>query len=320
MLAGGTIYTSWTSHCDEGAYGGWLVAYSESTLSQTGAVNLGPGASGTGYAAQGPAIWMSGGGPAVDSSGNLYVLMANGPFETTLNSGGFPSGGDYGNSFVKLSATGGTLAVADYFTLKDGLADSANDVDLGSGGIMLLPDVTDATGTTRHLVVGAGKDGNLYVVSRDSMGKFSGTTNNIWQELDGALTGGVWSTAAWFNGNAYYGPSGGALRAFSMTNAMLAGSATSQTATTYSYPVLRRWFPRTARAMGSSGPTRTPAPEPCCTPTMQRIWRVSSITATRRPMAGTSSERATSSSRQRLRTARFWSRRPIAWGVFGLLQ
>ncbi len=76
--------------------------------------------------------------------------------------------------------------MADYFALKNGLAESANDTDLGSGGIMLLPDLTDATGTVQHLAVGAGKDGNMYVVSRDSLGKFSATANNIWQELDGS--------------------------------------------------------------------------------------------------------------------------------------
>ena len=73
------------------------------------------------------------------------------------------------------------------------VAESNADQDLGSGGEMLLPDLTDSSGTVRHLVVGAGKDGNIYVVNRDSMGKFNSTSNNIWQQLSGALPGGVFA-------------------------------------------------------------------------------------------------------------------------------
>jgi hypothetical protein len=236
LLTNGTLYTSWTSHCDDAPYGGWVIAYSETTLAQTGVLNVAPGASGSGYSSQGPAIWMSGGGPAADSAGNVYVLTGNGRFETTLTGSGFPSGGDYGNSFVKISSSAGALTVADYFALKNGVTESGNDQDLGSGGIMLLPDLTDATNTVRHLAVGAGKDGNLYVVSRDSLGKFSATTNNIWQELDGALPGGIWSTPAYFNGSVYYGSSGGNLEAFSVTNAQLSSSAVSQSTTQFTYP------------------------------------------------------------------------------------
>lgn len=236
LVTNGTIYTSWTSHCDNAPYGGWVIAYGESTLAQTGVLNVAVGASGTGFASQGPSIWMSGGGPAADAAGNVYVLTGNGRFEPTLDSNGFPSGGDYGNSFVKISANAGALTVADYFALTNAVAESGNDIDLGSGGIMLLTDQTDATGTVRHLAVGAGKDGNLYVVSRDSLGKFSPTTNNIWQELDGALPGGIWSTPAYFNGTVYYGPSGGSLRSFSISNALLSSSAVSQTATQFAYP------------------------------------------------------------------------------------
>jgi len=235
LLSNGTIYTAWTSHCDNPPYGGWIIAFRQGSLAQTAALNVAPGASGSGYASQGPAIWMSGGGPGADASGNIYLLTGNGRFETTL-SGGFPSGGDYGNSFVKLSPEGGTLAVADYFTMSSEESESQNDQDLGSGGEMLLPDMTDANGTTRHLVVGAGKDGNLYVVDRDSMGGFDPAANHIWQELDGALPGGVWSTPAYANGMVYYGPSGSALRAFKVTGARLSGAPGSQSSVSFPYP------------------------------------------------------------------------------------
>jgi hypothetical protein len=233
LLLNGTIYTSWTSHCDVAPYGGWIIAYSESTLLQTAALNVAPGATDSDG---GPAIWMSGGGPGADSSGNIYLLTANGNFETTLNSNGFPSGGDYGNSFLKLATTGGALTVADYFTMSNEVDESASDTDLGSGGELLLPDLTDSGGTVRHLVVGAGKDGNLYVVNRDSMGKFSSSGDNIWQELDGVLSGGIWSTPAYFNGTLYYGPVGQPLMAFAIANAMVSGTPSSSTATSFTYP------------------------------------------------------------------------------------
>ena len=124
LLTNGTIYTTWTSHCDAGSYGGWIIAFDESTLAISGILNVALGASGSGYASQGPAIWMSGGGPAVDSAGNVYLLTANGRFETTLNAGGFPSGGDYGNSFLKLSFSGGTISVVDYFAMSGEIAES----------------------------------------------------------------------------------------------------------------------------------------------------------------------------------------------------
>ena len=231
LLSRGVIYTSWTSHCDVRPYSGWVIAYSQSTLARTAVLNVAPNSGGAG-----PAIWMSGGGPAADSAGNVYLLTANGVFETTLDLNGFPDQGDYGNSFLKLSTAGGTLTVADYFTLYNAVSESNADLDLGSGGILLLPDVTDSGGVVRHLAVGAGKDGNLYVVSRDSLGKFSSSRNNIWQQLSGVLGGGIFSTPAYFNGAVYYGPVGAALMAFTVNNAQLSSAATSTTTNTFGYP------------------------------------------------------------------------------------
>jgi hypothetical protein len=236
LLNNGAIYTTWASHCDIGPYGGWIIALSESTLAITSVLNVAMNAIGSGLASQGPSIWMSGGGPAADAAGNVYVLTANGRFDFTLNMAGFPSGGDYGNSFVKITAANGALGVSDYFTMSGELAESSGDVDLGSGGIMLLPDMTDAEGTVRQLAVGAGKDGNLYVVDRNDMGKFTSVGNNIWQQLGGVLGGGVWSTPAYFNAGIYYGPQGGSLLAFAVIKARLSQSPTSQTATVFKYP------------------------------------------------------------------------------------
>jgi hypothetical protein len=230
LLSQGVVYTSWTSHCDEAPYSGWIMGYNETTLAQTSVLNIGPNSN------AGPAIWMSGGGPGADSSGNIYLLSANGAFETTLDANGFPNKQDYGNSFLKLAATATTLTVADYFTMSNEVAESESDQDLGAGGELILPDLTDSTNTVRHLVVGAGKDGNIYLVNRDSMGKFSAGSNNIWQQLNGALPGGIWSTPAYFNGTLYYGDNGATLKAFAITNAKLSSSPTSQSPTQFPSP------------------------------------------------------------------------------------
>ena len=81
--------------------------------------------------------------------------------------------------------------------------------DLGSGGAILLPDLNDNNGQVHHLAVGAGKDSNIYVVDRDNMGKFNPNNDNaIYQELVGALPGGVWANPAYFNNTVYYGSVG----------------------------------------------------------------------------------------------------------------
>jgi hypothetical protein len=231
LLVNGVVYTSWTSHCDNQPYHGWIIAYDQTTLAQNSVLNVAPNSGGAG-----PAIWMAGDGPAADAAGNIYLLTANGVFDTTLDANGFPNKQDYGNSFLKLTAAGQTLKVGDYFTMSNEVAESATDMDLGAGGEMLLPDLRDGANTVRHLVVGAGKDGNIYLVDRDSMGKFNSSSNQIWQELAGAVPGGVYSSPAYFNNTVYYGDVGGTVKAFSITSAKLSTSPTSQTSIQFAYP------------------------------------------------------------------------------------
>jgi hypothetical protein len=230
LLSGGTIYTTWTSHCDAPPYGGWIIAFAEATLARNGALNVAANSS------SGPAIWMAGGGPAVDASGNIHLLTANGAFETTLDGNGFPNQQDFGNSFLEISSAGAGLKVLDYFTMSNEVAESSMDLDLGSGGELLLPDLTDSANTVRHLAVGAGKDGNIYVVDRDSMGKFNAAANQNYQTLGGALPGGIWSTPAYFNGTVYYGNVSGTLKAFAISAAKLGATPQSQSATQFAYP------------------------------------------------------------------------------------
>jgi hypothetical protein len=227
LISGGSVITSWGSHCDAQPYTGWVMSYSETSLDQVSVLNVTPNGS------EG-AVWQSGNGPAADASGNLYLLVANGTFDTTLNTSGFPNEGDYGNAFVKISNTGNKLAVADYFTMFNTVSESDADEDLGSGGEMLLPALTNASGQTVQLAVGAGKDTNIYVVNRANMGKFNTSSNNVYQELSGVLPGGAWSSPAYFDGRIYYGDEGDNIRSFVWQSG--AFKAGSKSAHVFGYP------------------------------------------------------------------------------------
>ncbi len=183
------------------------------------------------------AIWQSGGAPAIDSNGFLYAMLGNGAFDTTLDTNGFPSQGNYGNCFVKLSAASSALSVADYWTMFNTVDQSNTDTDLGSGGPMLLPDMTDAGGVVRHLAVGSGKDAHIYVADRDNMGKFNPSSNvNLYQDLTGSLGGFNFSTPAFFNGLLYFGSVGDVLRGFSFTNARMNSVAVTRSLNTFGFP------------------------------------------------------------------------------------
>jgi hypothetical protein len=241
VLTNGIIYLSFASHCDDPPYTGWMMGYSETTLAQLSVLNVDPkGAPSSTFLTDGSgnSFWNSGAGPAVDAAGNLYSITANGPFDPTLDSNGFPINGDFGDAVIKLSTSGG-LAVTDYFTPWNQQNDANDDTDLGSGQIMLIPDLTNAANVVKHLAVAAGKDGHLYVLDRDNMGKYNATTqsNNIYQDLSGVLSGGEWATAAYFNGRVYYGPVGNNLLAFSFnSNAQLGTSPSSKSSITFAYP------------------------------------------------------------------------------------
>jgi hypothetical protein len=227
LLVGGEVYLAWASHCDIRPYTGWIMGYSATTLAQKTVINVTPNGN------EG-AIWGAGAGLTADGLGNIFFLDANGIFDTTLTSGGFPDSGDYGNAFIRLTTKGG-LAVADYFEMDNGVQESNGDVDLGSGGAILLPPMKDSSGNTWDLAVGAGKDSNLYVVNRNSMGKFNSSSNNMYQELAGALPGGIWSMPAFFNGRLYYGPVGQPILEFQFKNATLLATSV-KTATSFGYP------------------------------------------------------------------------------------
>ena len=224
----GTIFTTWGSHCDIGAYTSWMIGFSADTLKQSNVLNLVPNGNDGG-------TWMSGAAPAADAAGNIYFIIGNGTFDTALNTAGFPSQGDCGNCYVKVSSTL-PLTLLDYFTPLNTVAESNVDEDLGSGGPLLLPDVTDASGKTRHLAVGSGKDAIIYVLDRDNMGKFSSTQNNIYQQISGQLGGQEFGKPSYFNGTVYYGAVNDSIKAFHIASARLATTPSSKTSTQFAYP------------------------------------------------------------------------------------
>ncbi|HVH71755.1 MAG TPA: pyrrolo-quinoline quinone, partial [Candidatus Dormibacteraeota bacterium] len=219
LESGNTIYTAWSGlFGDCGAYSAWVIAFDAGTLKRSSAIDLVPNNSGGG-------MWMGGGGPAADAAGNVYVISGNGFGDTPgMNS-------SYANSFVRLSTSGG-LKVGDYFTPFNTLSADAGDVDFGSAGPLLLPDLTDRSGTVQHLALGAGKDGNLYVLNRDNLGQFSSTKNNVYQEF-ALSTAENHSSPIFFNNAVYVCPENNTLKAFPVSNAMLATSPASQSGHTF---------------------------------------------------------------------------------------
>lgn len=229
LLLNGLVYTGWSSHCDFEPYTGWIMSFDERTLAQVSVLNITPNG-GEG------AIWMSGAGLAADSDNFIYFLAGNGTFDATLTADGFPSQGDFGNAFMKLSTTSNVLAVADYFATYQTPSQNSQDLDLGSGGALVLPDLLDALGHVKKLAVGAGKDQNLYVVDRSNMGQFSPANDAaVYQKFDRALLGGVWAMPAYFNGTLYYCSVQQSLQAFPFQNALMS-TAVSKTAITYDFP------------------------------------------------------------------------------------
>ena len=165
-LLNGVVYVAWASHGDTPPYHGWLIGYNASDIHQQIAVfNTTPNAS-----PSDGGIWMSGGAPAIDADGNLFFTTGNGAFDANQSTA---PNNDYGDSLLKMGTAGG-LSVLDYFTPDNQLTLSQHDLDLGSAGVVLLP---DQSGPVAHLLVTGGKDGNLFLVDRDNLGHFQSISN-----------------------------------------------------------------------------------------------------------------------------------------------
>lgn len=224
LLQNGLVYIAWGSHCDSGSYHGWLMAYDHASLAQKGVWITTPnGTEG--------AIWESSSGPAGDESNNTYFATGNGTFDANT------AGGDYGQSLMKLAPpNNGAFAVLDYFTPYNGPNLNAGDYDIGSGGIMLLPD--QKTGPNLHLLVQGDKVGDIYLVNRDNMGHYNAQNNSqIVQSLPGGDLG-MWNSPTWWNNRVYIGGTGDVLKVFSLntTTGLLTTTPTSQTTNIFPYP------------------------------------------------------------------------------------
>jgi len=224
LLNNGVVYIAAASHGDNDPYHGWVLGYNATTLQQVMVYNTTPNAGRGG-------IWQSGGGVAADSAGNLFFVTGNGDFDA--NTGG----NDYGESYVKLSPSG---IVLDYFTPYNESTLNLYDLDLGSAGLILLP---DQPGTTPQLVGNAGKGGTIYLVNRDNMGHYNSQSDNqIVQSLvnifpnpsfDSGL--GNFSPPVYFNGYVYFSPVLAPVQAFQLSNGMLSTVPTSVSSATFSY-------------------------------------------------------------------------------------
>lgn len=219
LLAHGVIYIAFASFCDDPPYSGWLLGYRESDLSQVAVFNDNPNGSpadGDLPDGSGGGIWQAGLGPACDAQGNIYVAVGNGPFDETLTDSGFPANQDYGDSVLKLTPTSTLpgLTVSDYFTPYNEGQEAQFDRDLGSGGVVILPPITDTNGNAHNLMMNGDKAANVYVLDQSNLGKFNATQNNNYQELAGAMPLGVFSSPAYFNGSVYYGCSGMPMQRF----------------------------------------------------------------------------------------------------------
>jgi hypothetical protein len=227
VLSNGVVYVAWASHEDHDPYHGWVIGFNSSTLAPVANAifNSTPNQVGTLSYSRG-GIWMGGGAPAVDSSGNLFFITGNGTFDA--NTGG----SNYGDSVVKLG-TGSGLSVADYFTPLDQASLDANDTDFGSGAATILVD--QPAGPVTHLVIGGGKQGNLFLLNRDNLGKFSSSTNNVVETVN--LGNPIFATPVFWHNNLYVAGVGTLKQfVFNSTTGKFIGAPYSQSSTSYRFP------------------------------------------------------------------------------------
>jgi len=228
LLSNGIVYVAYGSHCDRPRFQGWMFAYDAATL-------VGKGVFVTAPEHGKAAIWMSGAAPAADSMGNVFVATGDGWFDAQG-----VSAGEFGNSILKFAPRAAGLTLMDYFTPFNQAALARHDGDLGSGGVLLLP---DQPGRHPHVLVETGKAGTLYLVDRDTM-----TANNlhycagctadrqIVQELPAAIPGGVWGMPAYWNGTVYVSGSQDILRALSLKEGHLESAPASVSKELCEYP------------------------------------------------------------------------------------
>lgn len=223
LESNGNIYIGFGSNGCDVTGRGWFFAYNAATLQQTAVMTTQPDES------YGSSIWQSGVGPSADSSGNVYLSVANGYFDVPT----FP---DYGDSLLQLSEGSGAFTVEQYFTPFDQATLASDDMDLGSGGLTILPPQT--TGPYPNLMVTAGKRGDIYLINTESMGGYNTTSNSqIPQYLPGALAEYYHGSPVYWNNYVYFLSHQDYLRSFTLSNGTLTPYAQTPTKlTTYGLP------------------------------------------------------------------------------------
>jgi hypothetical protein len=225
-LVDGNVYAAWASHGDNDPYHGWILGYSTANLAPAAVFNTSPNAAeNLGYCRAG--IWMAGGAPAADSINNavsLYVLTGNGIWDGKTA---------FGDSVLKLNTSGG-LSLADWFTPYNQLSLDGNDTDVGSGGAAVL---VDNGGAHPNLLIGGGKQGVLYVLDRTKLGNNHPSDNNqIVQTL--AVTGGTFSTPAFWQNTLFHFGSGTSGKAYAQDSSTSTFNASwsSETSASFNFP------------------------------------------------------------------------------------
>jgi hypothetical protein len=208
----GTVYIAWGSSCDAGSYYGWVLAYDGKTLQQKAVFNAAPVSGEAG-------IWQSDTGIAADAEGNVYAVTGNGKFTAAKG------GQDYGDSVLKLGMGAGGLTVRDYFTPYNESFLNSKDLDLGSSGPVLLP---DQAGPHRHVLVTVGKDGVMYAIDRDRMGKWQAGSNAHGLQAFRAAKAGGYGAPAYWNGHVYLFGRNDVLKEFSVDNGKISESPAHQ--------------------------------------------------------------------------------------------
>jgi hypothetical protein len=212
--------------------------YDATSLQQLAVLNTVPNGSEGG-------IWMSGGAPAVDSSGNIYVTTGNGSFNDT--SGTVPPqspGNDLSMTFLNLNPS--TLAIQDFYTPSNEATWSSSDLDISASGVLVLP---DGTGPSAHpnVLAGSDKQGHLWMIDRTAMGEYSSTLNNTVQflTLPNLQTCGTlceFGTPAFYNNTVYMAVVSGPILALPLTgglfgfNSSNVATASSISSETYGFP------------------------------------------------------------------------------------
>ncbi|HXM23163.1 MAG TPA: hypothetical protein VN948_18035 [Terriglobales bacterium] len=187
LMPNGNIYVPFAPGGDTGeTKNGWIFGYSfnGSTFSQSAVFTTTPYGTGGG-------IWQSAAGLASDGS-YIYAVTGNG---TNFDPGTGPPV-DMGDTLLKLNPFNGSFTVTDYFTPSDvfsypgsngnGNGRCQNDVDFGSGGVLVFPDAFYFDQNNRdypNLVVNADKESKLYVANRDNLGMFNPTGGNNIQTI-----------------------------------------------------------------------------------------------------------------------------------------